>query len=394
MGNAFGTRGLSSVGSTSDASSDDYDRRRRHERRGRRSGAALRRAVFPVEALECRRLLTAIVVTSLADNTAPDGKVTLREAIQAAETNTSVDGSAAGSGADTITFAPALTAGGDAVITLTQFDTGLDSTEFGPTAFILSSDITIAGPTGDNGVIIKRDLLNVNRDAPNHAFRLFDVKPGANLTLENLNLAGGLAMGFSGIGGGAAGMGGAVFNQGTLTVNNSTLTGNTALGGPGDGAAGTSDGSGGGGVGSNADPASQMGGGPNGGTVSRDGGFGGGGGGGAGTEGFTNGGNGGFGGGGGASLATGGFGGFGGGGGGGASEAAGHGGFGGGNGSSLTDDGAFGSGGGAGMGGAIFNESGIVSITPRAAQASGEVPPPAAAAWARHCSRETALFPS
>src|SRR5262245_40915932 len=54
-----------------------------------------------------------ITVTSLADNTVIDGQVTLREAIIAANTDTSVDGSAAGSGPDEIVFAT-----GPGVITL------------------------------------------------------------------------------------------------------------------------------------------------------------------------------------------------------------------------------------------------------------------------------------
>src|SRR5262245_1781078 len=63
------------------------------------------------EVLEVRCLLSVITVTSLADNLAVDGKVTLREAIQAANTNASVDGSAAGqSGAqDKIVFQNGLT---------------------------------------------------------------------------------------------------------------------------------------------------------------------------------------------------------------------------------------------------------------------------------------------
>src|SRR5262245_35147500 len=46
-----------------------------------------------------------ITVTSLADNAVLDGQVTLREAILAANTDSSVDGSAAGSGPDEIVFA-------------------------------------------------------------------------------------------------------------------------------------------------------------------------------------------------------------------------------------------------------------------------------------------------
>src|SRR2546425_10525051 len=46
-----------------------------------------------------------ITVSTLADNLATDGRVSLREAILAANTDASVDGSAPGSGADEIVFA-------------------------------------------------------------------------------------------------------------------------------------------------------------------------------------------------------------------------------------------------------------------------------------------------
>src|SRR4051812_31500608 len=82
--------------------------------------AAARAAVPALEPLEGRVLFANIVVTDLGDVTATDEKVTLREAIQAAETDMSVDGSTAGAGADTITFAAALTASADATITLAQ----------------------------------------------------------------------------------------------------------------------------------------------------------------------------------------------------------------------------------------------------------------------------------
>ena len=218
-----------------------------------RSGATQRMraaARAGLEPLEQRILFANIVVTDLGDNTAADGKVTLREAIQAAETDAYVDGSAAGSGTDVITFDPSLTAGADATITLSQFDTGLDNAEFGPTAFILSTSITIIGPSADNGITIRRNPADAN------AFRLFHVESTASLTVRNLTLSGGLALGASGSGG-AAGLGGAVFNQGILTINRSTLTGNTAAGGEGGGNAVA-----GGGVGSG--PAAGTGGGPNG----------------------------------------------------------------------------------------------------------------------------------
>src|SRR5262245_3359289 len=78
-------------------------RTRRANRRWRPMSAA--------DVLEERCLLSTITVTSLADNlTVGDGKITLREALQAANTNLSVDGSTAGQagGQDTIVFQPGL----------------------------------------------------------------------------------------------------------------------------------------------------------------------------------------------------------------------------------------------------------------------------------------------
>src|SRR5262249_44334456 len=81
------------------------------------------RARLSLEALEGRLAPAVITVTSLADGTltglAGDGKVSLREAVQAANTDKSVDGSAAGGGADTIVFDSSLAG---KTITLTQND--------------------------------------------------------------------------------------------------------------------------------------------------------------------------------------------------------------------------------------------------------------------------------
>src|SRR5947207_2345848 len=67
-----------------------------------------RRFSLPLVADVCedRCLLSTITVTSLADNLNVDGQVTLREAIQAANTNLAVDGSMAGESTvqDTIAF--------------------------------------------------------------------------------------------------------------------------------------------------------------------------------------------------------------------------------------------------------------------------------------------------
>lgn len=270
-------------------------------------------------------------------------------------------------------------------------------TSYGPSALIVTNQITIAGPAGSNGVVIAR-----SNGAP--AMRLFIVQEGASLTLKNVTLADGLAQGGTGGsgyqrgggGGGGAGMGGAIFNLGTLDLEDSTFTANQALGGMGGqfGGGGEGSGGGGGGMGGNAGEGGQgtvggNGGPPLGGAGGTNtgagyaGGTGGGGGGGGSTDsGGGNGGAGGFGGGGGGGGAwntvgypgspggSGGFGGFGGGGGGpGASTNAatiGLGGFGGGGGSPTGDNsGNLGSsgGGGAGFGGAVFSLDGVITVT-------------------------------
>ncbi|BBO33798.1 choice-of-anchor Q domain-containing protein [Lacipirellula parvula] len=338
-----------------------------------------------------------MVVNVAADDIVADSFLSLREAINLA---TGVTGYGALSAAEkalvtrtagevnTITFASSVDG---QTIALSKFvnDTAAGSTMAGPSAFfIYETSLVIDGQTGlSQGIAIARDTnpaSYVGGQVP--SFRLFDVDAGSNLTLESLTLSSGRAQGFAGGngflgggGGGSAGLGGAIFNRGSLKLQNSTLTGNVAQGGAGgandDNSSGEG-GAGGAGLGSKGSNATSnngaIGGGPNGGAAGSSyggvGGFGGGGGGGASdgsSSGGKSGGYGGFGGGGGggggASVfpGTGGVGGFGGGGGGTGSRAsAGAGGFGGGAGNN-----SYAGGGGAGMGGAVFNEAGVVVIT-------------------------------
>ena len=309
-----------------------------------------------------------IIVDSTGDTIANDGVCTLREAVNAANTDKPLPNSVLGecppgSGDDTIVFDASLAG---ATITLTSND----DTAFGPSALLVSSTITIDGSNAP-GLAISQSGTR----------RLFYVNSSGNLTLQNITLSGGVARGFNGgrsrrggAGGGGAGMGGAVFNEGTLSVLNSTLTGNTAQGGHGGGifppGANPLGGGGGGGTAGRGNDATHGGtggaggGGGGGGGQGGNGGFGGGGGGGSGKttdpSGF-NGGTGGVGGGGGGGgscsscphSGTGGDGGAGGLGGGDGHYAAGN--------HGLNVPGG-GGGGGGGLGGAIFNKEGIVIL--------------------------------
>jgi hypothetical protein len=198
--------------------------------------AAIRRTPVPLFArprlhrLEARDVPAVITVTTSQDNTFSNVPgVTLRDAIVAAQTDTSVNGSEAGSGADTIVFAP--------TVTFPITVQGPQST-LSQAAFLVDSDITIDGFSGTNPITIS--------SSPDLPFRLFDVGLFGRLTLRGLTLSGGRAVGGGSDdgslqpggsrgfgGGGGAGVGGAIFNQGQLVVESCTLVNNVAAGGAG-----------------------------------------------------------------------------------------------------------------------------------------------------------------
>ncbi len=339
--------------------------------------------------LEDRLAPAILTVNSLLDNaTANDGLVTLREAISASVNLTTTDLAQTGDGNDTIQFSSAIDG---QTIKLTTFvnDLSAGSRMPGPSGlFIKSTNLTIDGETG------LTQGITIARDSAAKAFRLFFIGADADVTFTGVTLQGGFAKGggapvdfFGAGGGGAAGLGGAIFNDGRVTIQNSTLTGNKAQGGAGGAGQGKAQGNGGGGLGADGEYAGTR--------LPENGGAGGGPNGGAGGSFGGQGGNGAYGGGGGGgqvvsstgiilSKGPGGVGGFGGGGGGGGGgkittgENGGNGGFGGGGGGAgggsyfgTAGVGGFGGGpgvagmggGGAGMGGAIFNHSGLVSIS-------------------------------
>ncbi|MBF0128118.1 MAG: DUF4347 domain-containing protein, partial [Magnetococcales bacterium] len=120
--------------------------------------------------------LATITVTSLADNATTNGLVTLREALTAANTDASVDGSTAGSGTDTILFHASLANG---TITLTSELTISDNLVIEGSG----NNITLSGAGGN------RRALYVNMSTTSQTFNL------NNITIDNFdptsnNLAG------------------------------------------------------------------------------------------------------------------------------------------------------------------------------------------------------------
>jgi len=102
-----------------------------------------------LETLEERQAPAVITVTTLAEGLNTGNGVTLRDAIQASETHTSVDGSAVGTGNDIIQFASGLTG--------TTHLSIIGDNSFGPSAFLINDALTVQGPTASPGVTLQRD---------------------------------------------------------------------------------------------------------------------------------------------------------------------------------------------------------------------------------------------
>src|SRR3954466_6479674 len=143
----------------------------------------------PIEQLESRCLLSSFTAASVAELIAD---------ISAAN---------AAGGSNTITLAAGTTFNLNAV----------DNNAFGPDglpAIASGDDLTILG----NGDTIQR---STGKSTP--AFRLFTSATGGSLTLNDLTLSNGLAIGFSP-------SGGAILNLGTLSLNHVTVQDSIAQG--------------------------------------------------------------------------------------------------------------------------------------------------------------------
>jgi len=169
--------------------------------------------LVPAECLEDRTLLSTITVTTLADNlTVGDGKITLREALQAANTNTSIDGSTSGQSGvqDVIAFQAGLT--------------GTISLNAALGELTISDSVKIQGLGASNTIV---DALQNSR--------IFNITSTAgNVALDGLTLTNGKTTLNNSTGGpdNTGGSGGAItcVSSGTLAISNSVLSGNMTTG--------------------------------------------------------------------------------------------------------------------------------------------------------------------
>ena len=150
--------------------------------------------------LEDRMLLTSYVVNTPLDDpwASPgdvDGRVSLREAITAANTNAPFGDAPAGQGdglLDSITFRPSLK---------------------GKTIVLGGAELSVGDHLSITG--LGSDKLTISG---NQASRVFSIAAGVTVEISGVTIADG-----------AAEDGGGIYNEGTLTVANSELTGNEAV---------------------------------------------------------------------------------------------------------------------------------------------------------------------
>ncbi len=142
-----------------------------------------------------------ITVNTTFDELNADGDCSLREAIQAANTDAAVDNCTAGSGADTITV-PAGT------YTLSIAGVGEDLNATGD--LDITDDLTITGAGAATTTIDAQGL--------DPGDRVLDVLTGGSLTLNGVTIANGSTIG----------SGGGIQNEETLVLNASVIDGNMA----------------------------------------------------------------------------------------------------------------------------------------------------------------------
>ncbi len=168
------------------------------------SGSSLSSVVQAQEA-RAPAAATTITVNTFDDELNADGDCSLREAIQAANTDTAVDACPAGSGADTINVPTG---------TYTLTITGL----FDDAA--LQGDLDITSSVTIIGVDAVATVINANG-----IDRVFEIIGSPTVVISNVTLSGGNGNGNNG--------GGIRVNGGSLTLERSVITGNTGYQGGG-----------------------------------------------------------------------------------------------------------------------------------------------------------------
>ena len=139
-------------------------------------------------------MLTAFTVNSLLDAVAADGVVTLREALEAANTNAAVFDAPAGSGVETdVSLSPGLFTDGTNPVpgTIT----------LGGTQLTIADDVDVQGPGAE--------LLTIDA---NQQSRVFYVNSGVTASLSGMTVSGG-----------TADKGGGIFSSGILTLAGSRV---------------------------------------------------------------------------------------------------------------------------------------------------------------------------
>lgn len=168
-------------------------------RRRRCVVAILMAAAVLVGAPDCRA--TIFNVTTLSDSFVLDSKISLREALQAANSDSAVLDAPAGSGADTIQFDAGLFAGGPATVQMTGVE------------YQITSSLNIVGPG--------RDTLTLDAQQLSRHFN--SSSAAAAVQISGMTLRNGKV---SVTGNGPNGSGGSITNASTMTLDNVRLTNN------------------------------------------------------------------------------------------------------------------------------------------------------------------------
>ncbi len=137
----------------------------------------MKRKRLSFEVLEDRKVLANISVTTLADVVADDGLISLREAVEAANQDSMIEGIQA-LGHDTIQFSPDLFIDGPQTLILEQITTGVFSSNY---AILVDSTVTIEGPGSD--------LLTIQANNDSDVFYSAIRSEYADLSIKDVSLS-------------------------------------------------------------------------------------------------------------------------------------------------------------------------------------------------------------